>query len=165
MSGENILIRKMTEADIAFVARIEEECFSLPWTQEGLRSELTNEQAHFYVLECDGAVAAYMGMHIVLDECYIANVAVSSASRRKGFGVRLVENAVSVAADNNCVFITLEVRKSNESAISLYGKCGFEILGERKDFYSRPTENALIMTKKFSIDNEMKVKGNEDFSN
>ncbi len=147
MNEKNILIRKMTEADIDFVAQIERDCFSSPWTEEGLKAELTNEQAHFYVLESEGAIAAYMGMHIILDECYIANVAVSPSFRRNGFGESLVENAVAVARGNKCVFITLEVRRSNGGAIALYSKCGFECLGERKDFYSHPTENALIMTR------------------
>lgn len=136
----------MTAADIGAVAEIEKNCFSSPWTEEGLESELTNPQAEFFVLECDGSVAAYMGMHIVLDECYIANVAVSPAFRKKGFGQRLVENALAVAKEKSCSFITLEVRVSNTPAIELYGKCGFEKIGERKNFYSSPTENALIMT-------------------
>lgn len=144
---EKSRIRKMTQADIICVAQIEKECFSSPWTVEGLKAELTNEQAHFYVLESEGEVAAYMGMHIVLDECYIANVAVSRNFRRRGFGRMLVENALEVATVHKCAFITLEVRLSNTSAISLYSSCGFESLGERKDFYTSPKENALIMTR------------------
>lgn len=149
MQSENITVRRMTEADISFVADIEEECFSSPWTEAGLRTELTNSQAHFYVLETEGRVVAYMGVHIVLDECYIANVAVSAAFRRRGFAEMLVKNAMKLSCENNCAFITLEVRKSNKGAISLYRKCGFEDVGERKNFYSDPTENALIMTKYF----------------
>lgn len=157
MQEKNLHIRRMTESDITFVAGIEKECFSDPWTEEGLRAELSNKQAHFYVLESESTVAAYMGMHIVLDECYIANVAVSPCFRRKGYGRMLVENAVTVAKEHSCAFITLEVRKSNESAISLYSKCGFESMGERRNFYSHPVENALIMTETLILDNEMKV--------
>lgn len=144
-----IVIRKMSADDIAAVAEIEKSCFSSPWTEKGLRSELTNSQAEFFILESEGDVAAYMGMHIILDECYIANVAVSPAHRRKGFGSKLVENALSVAKEKGCSFITLEVRVSNSPAIELYSGCGFKKLGERKDFYSSPTENALIMTRYF----------------
>ena len=143
------VIRKMTDTDIEAVAEIEKSCFSSPWTREGLESELANPQAEFFVLECEGTVAAYMGMHIVLDECYIANVAVSPAFRKRGFGERLVKNALSVAEKKSCSFITLEVRVSNTPAIALYEKCGFERVGERKNFYSSPTENALIMTRYF----------------
>lgn len=150
MNKNSFTVRKMTREDIPFTAEIEKECFSSPWSAEGLQSELSNPSAEFYVLETEGTVAAYMGMHIVLDECYIANVAVKKAFRKKGFGKALVENALSVAAEKGCSFITLEVRVSNLAAVSLYEKCGFLCLGERKNFYSQPTENALIMTKYFN---------------
>lgn len=153
-------IRKMTASDISDVAEIEKSCFSSPWTKEGLSSELNNPQAEFFVLEAEGTVAAYMGMHIVLDECYIANVAVLPAFRRMGCARRLVQNALAVAGEKGCSFITLEVRVSNLPAIELYGKCGFEAVGERKGFYSRPTENALIMTLKINEGNRY-----ENFSN
>ncbi len=149
MEYTDFVIRKMTAEDVPTVAEIEKECFSSPWTQNGLLNETLNPSAEFFVLERDKAVAAYMGMHIVLDECYIANVAVKSEYRKQGFGKSLVENALSVAKKKGCSFITLEVRVSNRPAISLYEKCGFEGIGERKDFYSAPTENALIMTKYF----------------
>lgn len=149
MEYTDFVIRKMTAEDVPAVAEIEKECFSSPWTQNGLLNETLNPSAEFFVLERDKTVAAYMGMHIVLDECYIANIAVKSEYRKQGFGKSLVENALSVAKKKGCSFITLEVRVSNRPAISLYEKCGFEGIGERKDFYSAPTENALIMTKYF----------------
>lgn len=149
MEYTDFVIRKMTAEDVPVVAEIEKECFSSPWTQNSLLNETLNPSAEFFVLERDKTVAAYMGMHIVLDECYIANVAVKSEYRKQGFGKSLVENALSVAKKKGCSFITLEVRVSNRPAISLYEKCGFEGIGERKDFYSAPTENALIMTKYF----------------
>ncbi len=150
MDKMDFVIRRMTAEDTTAVAEIEKICFSSPWTKESLESELTNPQAEFFVLETEGTVAAYMGMHIVLDECYIANVAVSPAFRRRGCGKLLVENALCVAREKGCCFITLEVRLSNLSAINLYKKCGFEDVGERKNFYSSPTENALIMTRYFN---------------
>lgn len=149
MNISNFCIRKMTDRDIPLVAQIEKECFSSPWSEDGLRSELKNSSAEFFVLEAEGTLAAYMGMHIVLDECYIANVAVKNNFRKRGLGQLLVNNALAVAEEKDCAFITLEVRVSNQPAISLYEKCGFERLGERKNFYSSPTENALIMTKYF----------------
>ena len=149
MNCTDFTIRKMTAEDTSAVAEIESECFSSPWTKQGLLSETDNPSAEFFVLENKNDIAAYMGMHIVLDECYIANVAVKSIHRKKGYGRLLVENALAVAKERGCTFITLEVRVSNLPAISLYEKCGFERVGERKDFYSAPTENALIMTKYF----------------
>lgn len=149
MAQADYIIRKMTADDVSDVAEIEKECFSSPWTHQGLLSETENPSAEFFVLEENGTVAAYMGMHIILDECYIANVAVRGCMRKKGYGQRLVENAVNVAKSKNCFFITLEVRVSNTPAIALYEKCGFDKVGQRKDFYCAPKENALIMTKYF----------------
>ena len=149
MDSTAYIIRKMTADDVSAVAEIEKECFSSPWTHQGLLSETENPSAEFFVLESDGCIAAYMGMHIVLDECYIANVAVRGSFRKRGYGQLLVENALDTAHKKGCYFITLEVRVSNLPAINLYEKCGFEKVGERKSFYSSPTENALIMTKYF----------------
>ena len=137
----------MAEKHISGIALLEKECFSEPWSEEGLSSELTNSQARFFVCEEEGEVLGYMGMHIVLDECYIANVAVYPHHRRRGIGEALVRYCTDLAERESCCFITLEVRKSNLGAIALYEKNGFATVGERKDFYSHPKENGLIMTK------------------
>ena len=89
-------------------------------------------------------------MHTVLDECYIANIAVKNKFRRRGIGEAILDSAEKEALSNNCSFISLEVRVSNAPAISLYEKRGYISQGQRKNFYSNPTENALIMTKTFS---------------
>lgn len=149
MNNAFFSLRRMEKKDIPLVAEIERECFSSPWSEDALLAETENPSAHFFVLEKENALAAYMGMHIVLDECYITNVAVKKAFRKNGFGKALVENALTVAKESDCSFITLEVRVSNLAAVSLYEGCGFEKVGERKNFYSCPTENALIMTKYF----------------
>ena len=137
----------MSDRHISQIAALESECFSEPWSEEGLTSELTNTQARFFVCEEENEVLGYMGMHIILDECYIANVAVYPQHRRRGIGEMLVKHCTAIAEKENCCFITLEVRKSNLKAIALYEKNGFITVGERKDFYSRPKENGLIMTK------------------
>lgn len=140
-------VRSMAEKDVKAVAKIEKQCFSKPWSVDGIRSELTNENAHFFVATKLGTVCGYIGMHIILDECYIANVAVSPKWQKSRIGYALAQKAVSVAEKKGCRFVSLEVRKSNTPAISLYEKCGFVPMGERKGFYSEPTEDALIMTK------------------
>lgn len=145
-----ICIRKMCKSDIETLAELERQCFSSPWSVASLEAELTKNDSHFFVLLCDEHIAAYIGSNIVLDECYIANVAVFPEYRRKGFGRLLVEHASENAKNNNCSFITLEVRESNQSAISLYESCNFETLGKRKKFYSNPTEDCLIMTRYFN---------------
>ncbi|MBQ3137741.1 MAG: ribosomal protein S18-alanine N-acetyltransferase [Clostridia bacterium] len=142
-----ITLAPMTAQDITFIAELERECFSSPWTEKGLREELTNENAVFFTAKSVGKTVGYMGMHCILDECYIANVAVSENARRQGVGKRLLRYAEKKAKERNCSFISLEVRVSNVGAIALYTSEGYEKMGERKNFYSGPTENALIMTK------------------
>ncbi len=143
----DILLQPMNKDDIASVAALERECFSSPWTEKGLEEELSNENAVFFTAKKEGRVVGYMGMHCVLDECYIANVAVSCTERRKGIGRLLLRYAEKKVREKACSFISLEVRVSNSSAIGLYESEGYEGVGERKNFYSFPTENALIMTK------------------
>lgn len=148
----SLKISPMVHSHIDGVALIEKECFSTPWTKDGIESELSNENARFFVAEYMGETAGYLGMHIVLDECYIANVAVREKFRRKGIADKLLSVGEEKAKEENCAFISLEVRVSNEKAIALYKKRGYNEVGIRKNFYSDPTENALIMTKNFSED-------------
>lgn len=145
-----VTVHQMTNSDIAAIEAIEKECFSVPWTKEGIEAELQNENAHFFVAEYKNEKAGYLGMHIVLDECYIANIAVKEPFRRKGIANTLLSVGEKTAVQKNCSFISLEVRPSNKKAIALYEKRGYNKIGERKNFYSDPTENALIMTKTFN---------------
>ena len=112
---------------------------------DGLREELDNSCARFLTaVTADGTVAGYIGCHTVLDEGYIANVAVSPVFRRQGIGRQLVRTLLERSKD--LAFVTLEVRASNAAAIALYTECGFQSVGVRKKFYSHPTEDALLMT-------------------
>ena len=147
------IIRSITEADVPFLADLENKCFSNPWTENMLLSELEKERCDFFVLAESGEIKGYFGSYIILDECYIANVAVHPSSRRKGFGKALVRHAVNNAESNGCSFVSLEVRESNIPAINLYSSVGFEKAGLRKSFYSDPTEDGLIMTRYLSNEN------------
>lgn len=137
----------MTAQHLDAVSEIEKQCFSHAWSRESLERELANETSLFFVATEDGLVMGYIGMSAVLDEGYIFNVAVSEDFRRKGVGSALVGELVTYAKKNNFAFLTLEVRESNENAIALYSKFGFIKAGERKDYYSSPKENALLMTR------------------
>ena len=142
----NLNIKKMTIAHIEEIAKLEEECFSSPWSEDGLKSELDNKFARFFVAFLNGKMAGYIGSHNILGEVYITNVAVFSEFRRNGVGKALVEYLVEQMKTEKADFVTLEVRKSNLSAISLYEKCGFRKVGERKDFYEKPREDGILMT-------------------
>ena len=139
-------IEKMMSLHIEEVAKLEKECFSSPWSEDGLKSELNNGFARFFVALQDGGIAGYIGAHNVLGEVYITNIAVFPEFRKMGIGKALVEFLIAQMKSENAEFVTLEVRKSNFSAISLYEKCGFKPVGERKDFYEKPREDAILMT-------------------
>lgn len=145
-----IKISAITQDDVPLIAEIEKDCFSVPWSEKAIFDELGNESARFFILRKNGDAVGYMGMHIVLDECYVANLAVKRNARHQGLGEKLLCHCIETAKSEGCSFISLEVRVSNSPAISLYKKHGFSSVGERKNFYTDPAENALIMTKYFS---------------
>ena len=142
-------IEKMTSEHLEQVCKIEKECFSHPWSLQSLESELNNDTSYFLVATENDEVIGYIGMSVVIDEGYIFNVAVNVKHRKKGVATALVNELVTYGKKNNFYFITLEVRESNEKAKSLYSKFGFVKVGERKDYYSDPKENAILMTKYF----------------
>lgn len=143
----DIKIEKMTEADIKSVSELENECFSKPWSEASIEEELYNNNALFLVAKLNDRIVGYIGMHIILDEGYITNIAVNLASRHMGVGKSLLKYVCDYATANNFTFVTLEVRKSNIAAINLYRQFGFKEVGTRKNFYSDPQEDAILLTK------------------
>lgn len=148
-------IERLAERHIAGAAELERQCFAAPWTEDALREELDNENAVFLAAESDsGDTVGYLGCHLILDEAYIANVAVSPDVRREGIGGRLVGALLDILRERNAAFVTLEVRVSNQPAIALYTKFGFKPVGTRRGFYDRPKEDALLMTAELSPSKE-----------
>ncbi len=144
--AEEIRIVPMEERHIKELARLEALCFSSPWSEEGLRAELTSDTAVFLVAEAEEQILGYAGMHMVCGECYVDNIAVFPECRGRGLGRRLTEALIQKGREGNGIFITLEVRPSNEPAVKLYDSLGFQPVGRRKGFYTHPTEDALLMT-------------------
>ncbi|MBQ8518130.1 MAG: ribosomal protein S18-alanine N-acetyltransferase [Agathobacter sp.] len=140
-----MLIRKMALEDVTAVVQIEQECFSLPWSEKSFEDSILREDTIFLVCEEASVVTGYMGMYVSFDEASVTNVAVSPAFRKRGYGERLVTAAKEAAKCAGAESIFLEVRVSNAPAISLYKKMGFEELGIRKKFYEHPVEDAIIM--------------------
>lgn len=143
-----IQIAPMSLDTVEAVEVLEQECFSNPWSLDSLAEELSNPMAVFYTAEADGAVAGYVGMHHIIDEGYITNIAVSERFRRRGIATALMKHILAYAEENDLRMVTLEVRRSNSAAIALYEGLDFEETGGRKDYYTNPTEDALIMTRK-----------------
>lgn len=128
------------------MSEIEAECFDDPWSEEMLSGELSNPLA-FYILALDGEkVVGYAGMHAVLDEAYITNVAVRGEHRRQGIARELLNQLIGECRDRGIDYITLEVRESNLGAQALYEGMGFEVCGRRVRYYGG-IEDALIMSR------------------
>ena len=142
---KRIYPERMTDGDLVRVAEIEKLCFSAPWSVESLKL-LTNEGIGVgMVCRKDGDVCAYGGMLITVDEGQITNVAVHPDHRRKGYGAAIVRALLRHAKDEKLESVSLEVRASNTAAIELYKRAGFTEAGRRKGFYTKPTEDALVM--------------------
>ena len=140
-------ITEMKACHVAQVAQLEAICFSDPWSENSIASELNNALSYWLVAQEDGVVVGYIGSQTVFPESDVMNVAVHPDYRRKGIGAMLVEALITHLRNNRCESLTLEVRASNESAIALYEKLGFEQVGLRKNYYRNPKENALILRK------------------
>ena len=126
---------------------MEQQCFSVPWTHEQLMAQLSDFMHIFLAAEDEkGRAVGYAGLMYVLDEGYISNVAVSPDRRREGIADMLLTELYERAKAKKLSFLTLEVRESNIPAQSLYKKHGYTEVGRRKDYYSRPKEDAVLMT-------------------
>ena len=140
-----------TPEDLNGCAALEKMCFASPWSATSL--ELLTREGIGVGYVCTEkippaetpTVVAYGGMVIAVDEGQITNIAVHPDHRGKGLGQAVVMALVRHAKTHHLANITLEVRASNTPAISLYRKLGFVEIGRRKNFYTRPAEDALIM--------------------
>lgn len=127
--------------DAAAIHIVETASFKTPWSFESIQSDICmNEYAYYFVAEDEGNITGFCGVHIVLNEGHIMNVAVLPEYRGQGIGESLLLTMMSYT---NLDYYTLEVRVSNKSAISLYNRLGFEVAGKRPNYYI--DEDALIM--------------------
>lgn len=138
-------ISHMLKEDVEGVFSVEEKSFSLPWSKDAFFEELENQNAITFVAKNAGKIVGFINAHLIIDECYINNIAVLKDFKTQGIGSLLLGELVEFIK-KGAVFVSLEVRETNFSAIKLYEKFGFIKKGERKDFYEKPIENALIYT-------------------
>ena len=140
------VIRRMTLNDVDAVHFIEAATFARPWSKQDFVKEMTtNACARYLVAEKDGAVIGYAGAWIVLDEAHVTNVAVAKDFRGQGVGRLLTAGLMQYAANLGVVYMTLEVRRSNEAAQHVYLSHGFIQVGVRKKYYEDNGEDALFM--------------------
>ena len=144
-------IEKMNAGQVAQIAALEKICFSDPWSENSIASELENRLAHWLVALEGETVAGYIGSQTVMGESDMMNVAVHPDFRRRGIAEALVKRLVEdlQAMESHC--LTLEVRATNAPAIALYEKLGFFQVGRRKNYYRNPREDALILRKEWEL--------------
>ena len=143
--GTAVEIRKMTREDCSQVCKVEEACFSTPWSLKSFEDTFSYSGNHYLTAWEDGKIIGFIGLMAVGDEGDITNVAVLPDYRKRGAGDALVEAMLCLAKEKEIHKIMLEVRSSNIAAIHLYEKYGFQFLCKRKNYYQKPVEDADIM--------------------
>ena len=146
-----IQYEQMTAAHVSQIAALEKLCFSAPWSENSVASELENPLSLWLVALDGDTVAGYIGSQSVGDEADMMNVAVHPDYRRKGIARELVTKLVAALMKNGVQSLTLEVRTSNAPAIALYQQLDFLQVGLRPNYYRNPKEDALILRKEWSL--------------
>lgn len=146
-----MIITTMKPRHVAQVAALEKICFSDPWSEKSIASELENDLALWLVADEDGRVLGYVGSQTVLDETDMMNVAVHPDHRNQGIATGLIVGLIGALQKRGSRCLTLEVRASNEPAKALYSKLGFAEVGRRPRYYQNPKEDALILRKEWQI--------------
>jgi ribosomal-protein-alanine N-acetyltransferase len=149
IQGENrFFIRRMKEEDLPAVLSIEALCFSNPWSDSTFRGEIQNTSVSFplvVVRRPGDEVVAYIIFWQIRDDVQVNNVAVHPNYRGLGLGETMMRYAIARVRVAGATFMTLEVRQSNIPAMTLYRKLGFEVMGMRKNYYTKPDEDACVM--------------------
>lgn len=141
----------MNEEHIPQIAAIEALCFSAPWSENAIRTELENPLSLWCVAVDDQRVAGYVGSQSVMDEADMMNLAVLPEYRRRGIAQKLVTILTDHLKQHKVRCLTLEVRASNGPAIALYKGMGFVQIGRRPGYYQKPKEDALILRKEWDV--------------
>ena len=135
----------MREEDLETVTRMEQVCYSVPWSEATFRGLLRRRDAELLVAERDGQLIGYAVFWQVLDQGELGNVAVEPAHRRHGVARVLVGRVMERAAARGVRELFLEVRPSNTGARLLYDSYGFVPVGRRRNYYQAPVEDAVVM--------------------
>lgn len=146
---DELCVRKMKHEDLDGVFEVEKTAFPIPWPISSFEEELKNMLATYLVAEIDKKIVGYIGLWFVMDECHVTNVAVHSEYRKQKIATKLVESMLKLCKEHATTYVTLEVRKNNLPAQSLYKKFGFAKEAVRREYYKNPDntrEDAIIMS-------------------
>lgn len=139
-------IREIEKRDLKRVQEIEEAIFQKPWSLENLGYYLNHDHYYGYVAEEQDTLSGFIFLS-VSDQVEVDQIAVSKEKRNRGIGGQLLEKIDEVAQKEKVEKAYLEVRSSNEPAISLYENFGFQKIALRKNYYDNPPEDAVLYQK------------------
>lgn len=142
---KNLRLVPIEESHIPAILEIEKLSNGAPWSERSFRNEITNPQSHFLVAKVGDEVVGYAGYWAIVDEAHVTTVAVHPDHRRMGLGKRLVRELLEHAQKVGIRCATLEVRRSNQAALSLYRQFGFEEVAIRRGYYPDNAEDAVVM--------------------
>lgn len=155
MNGPEVLgsvaVRRMVDSDLTAVMAIEKAAFSSPWTLATFAGLLRRENTRLWVVEVAGRVVGYAAVWIVADQAELGDIAVEHAYRGHGIGTTLLKTVLDEMATSGVRELFLEVRVSNEAAQRLYTRHGFEEVGRRRDYYTAPKEDALVLRRQVPV--------------
>lgn len=146
-----MMIEPMNASHVPQIAQLEKRCFSDPWSEKSIASELENPLSVWLVAVDGGQLIGYVSSQTVLGETDMMNLAVAPEARRQGTGRALVLALVDALTEKGSHSLMLEVRVSNTPAQKLYESLGFSQVGRRPKYYVNPREDALILRKEWSV--------------
>jgi len=140
-------IARLGDEDLDALMAIENASSPSPWARQVFLEEMAREWAYVDVLRerANQQLLGFINFWLVRDEVHILNIAVHPGTRREGHASRLMEHAITFAHRHRCRYVTLEVRRSNAGAQSLYKKYGFRPVGVRPSYYVENREDAIVM--------------------
>jgi len=153
--GKGVSISRMTEHDLLEVVEIEEQSGLSRWGWAAYYAELQGSNRDLMLVarapeskapRVSHTLAGYIVARIGANELHINNVAVRERYRRLGIGLNLLNRTLEEGRQRGINSAFLELRAGNLAALSLYEKCGFQVTSRRKNYYSEPVEDALVMT-------------------
>ena len=147
-----VAIVPATEDDIPWVLELEQEAISPPWTHGALLNEIYRDDS-FFAVAVDNTVSlspcakklGFIIMRGMVDCGELLQIAVAKSARRRGVADLLMSAMLDEAGKNAINSVFLEVRRSNAAAIALYKKHGYALVRQRKDYYTNPVEDAVVM--------------------
>ena len=146
MTDQELIIRAAELTDIGAVMNLEKGSIVHPWTENDIKTLITDMNKRCLVADLDGEIVCYVGAESVLDECNIGNIVTDKDHRGNGYATTVLSVLLNLLKQNGIRKVFLEVENTNEPAICLYKKHGFDQYGYRRDYYGQG-KDAILMSK------------------